>query len=137
MRLAALSGAVLLGLCILAVPAQESGKESPYETMLKEFIASIDSLTGVLGAVKDEPSATAAVPDVKKIAARLSELRDKAKAMRQLDKAERERIRKLYREKLETAVKKEMAEAARVKSIPGGSDLVQLIKPPEDKSKEH
>jgi hypothetical protein len=135
MRLAFLPGTVLLGLCVLALPAQDSEKTSPYEKILKEFIVSLDSLTGVLGAVKDEESAKAAVPEVKKLAARLGELSKKGKALRMPDKAEKERITKLYREKLETAVKKEIAEIARVKAIPGGSELVQLVKPPEEKTK--
>jgi len=134
MRLAALFGTGLLAFAALTVSAQESGP-SPYEGVLKELLANLGRLTDVLTTVKDEPSVQAAVPEVKKVVVQLGELRNKAKALPQPDKAEKERITRIYRPKLEEAIHKQLAEVARVKTIPGGSDLVKLMKPPEEKTK--
>jgi len=134
MRRAVVLGTGFVAICAVLLPAQEDGKTT-HESVLKELISVLDKLTGVLGTVKDEPSAKAAVPEVKKVLGRLEEVNKKAKALPQPDKEEKDRIAKLYRPKLEEAIKKQREEVTRVKAIPGGSELVQLIKPPERKSK--
>jgi len=133
MRPAVLLGFVLLLLGAGVLPAQGGG--SPYENVLKELLVALDMLSGVLGTVTDEPSAKAAAPEVKKVVGRINEIEKKAKALPQPEKEEKDRIVKLYRPKLEEAIKKQRAESARVKAIPGGSELVQLIKPSEGKEK--
>jgi hypothetical protein len=134
MRLAVVFGVVLLTLCALLLPAQ-SGGGSAYESVLKELITALDMLSDVLVTVKDESSAKAAGPEVKKAVGRLDEVGKKAKALPQPEKGEKERITKTYRPKLEEAIKKLLTEEARVKAVPGGSELVKQIKAPEGKQK--
>ncbi|HEV2948546.1 MAG TPA: hypothetical protein VGX70_14315 [Gemmataceae bacterium] len=134
MKPAVVLGLALLALAVLVLPAPSQGGSS-YENVVKELIATLNMLTDVLGTVKDEPTARAAVPEVKKVMGRFDEINKKAKALPQPEKEEKDRITKLYRPKLQEAVRKEKAEAARVKSIPGGKELVELTKPSEGKTK--
>jgi len=134
MRAAVLLGVGLLALCAVILPAQGRGG-SPYENVLKDLIAAMDKLSDVLSTVKNEPSAKVAVPEVKKTLGQLDEVRKKAKALPQPEKEEKDRIAKIYRPKLDESIKKLLGQVARVKAIPGGSELVKDIKATETKQK--
>ena len=131
---AVLLGAVLLLLRVAALPAQTGGT-SPYESVLKDLVAALDGLTKILVSVRDESAAKAAVPEVKKAVARLTDVQKKAEALPQPDKAEKDRVTRLYRSKLQESINKLTTEIARVKAIPGGSELAALIKPAQTKPK--
>ena len=124
--LLALGGMVVLG---------QGGAASPYEGVIKEMIAALDNLTGVLGTIKDEPSAKAARPDLKKVADQLNGIKKKAEGLKQPEKAEKDRLDKEYKAKLDASVRKLVAEVARVKGVPGGPEAVKEIYPGDDKKK--
>ena len=133
-RLAFLLGGFLLLLTGGALTAQNNGA-SPYETVLKELVAALDGVTKVLAGVRTEANARDAVPEVKKAVSRLKEVQKKAAALPQPEKAEKDRVSKLYRPKLQESISKLTTEIARVKAIPGGSELAELIKPAQTKPK--
>jgi hypothetical protein len=124
--LLALGGMVVLG---------QGGGGSPYESVIKEMIVALDTLTGVLGTIKDEPSAKAARPELKKAAGQLDEVRKKAEGLKPPDKAEKDRVARDYKAKLDTSIRKLLAEEARVKGIPGGAEAVNEIYSAGDKKK--
>jgi hypothetical protein len=121
-------------MAVAALPAQTGGT-SPYESVLKDLVAALDGLTKILLGVRDETGAKAAMPEVKKAVGRLTEVQKKAEALPQPDKAEKDRVTKLYRSKLQDSINKLTTEIARVKAIPGGSELAALIKPAQTKAK--
>jgi hypothetical protein len=133
MRPPVLVGIAILGLGGMIALGQGGGTASPYESVLKEMVAALDMLSDTLGTIKDEPSAKAAKPELKKAVSRLEGARKKAQDLKQPDKAEKDRIAKEYKEKLDASIKKLFAEMARVKSVPGGDEAVKEIYGTEDK----
>jgi hypothetical protein len=133
MRPAVFVGTTLLVFSGWAVLAQGGG--SPYESVVKDMISALDVLSETLGTIKDEPSAKTARPEVKKAADRLDEVRKKAQGLQQPDKAEKDRITREYKVKLETSLKKVLAEVARVKGVPGGEEAVKEIYGSESRKK--
>jgi hypothetical protein len=128
MRPAFLVGILLLAMSGMAVLGQGDAKQSSsYESVIKDMLAALNGLTDVLGTIKDEPSALAARPEVKKAAGRLAEVRKQAEKLKQPDKAEKDRIARAYKDKLDKSLKRLLAEQVRVKAIPGGQDALKEI----------
>jgi hypothetical protein len=125
---AAVLGGLLLLLSAAALSAQTGG-ESAYESVLKELVGALDGVTKVFAGVTSETGARAAVPEVKKAVGRLKDVQKKAEALPQPEKAEKDRVARLYRSKLQDSLNKLSSEIARVKAIPGGSELAALLKP--------
>jgi hypothetical protein len=133
---AALFGGSLLLLSASTLAAQTSA-ESAYETVLKQLVGALDAVTKVFTGVTNEASARAAVPEVKKAVTQLKEVQKKAEALPQPEKAEKDRVARLYRSKLQDSIGKLSSEVARVKAIPGGSELAALLKPVQLPKEEH
>jgi hypothetical protein len=112
-----------------------AGGGSPYEAVVKEMVTALDALGDVLATITDEPSAKAARPAVRKAAGQLEEVRKKAEDLKQPDKAEKDRIAKAYKDKLDRSLKRLLAEEARVKAIPGGPEALKEIQRPEERKK--
>jgi hypothetical protein len=129
-------GGLLLLLVTATLPAQTAGS-SPYENVLKELVSALDGVTKVLTSVKTESDARAAVPEFKKAVSRLTDIQKQAEALPQPEKAEKDRVTRLYRSKLQDSINKLSSEVARVKAIPGGSDLAALLKPAQTKLKDN
>jgi hypothetical protein len=137
MRPSAVAGVAILvlGGTVMLVLGQGTPGASPHEGVVKEMLTALDALTDVLGSIKDEPTAKAARADVKKAAGRLEDVKKKAQQLKQPEKAEKDRIAKEYKGKLEGSIKKLLAEVARVKAVPGGDDAVKDIYGGEEKKK--
>jgi 3-oxoacyl-ACP reductase-like protein len=125
---AAVLGGALLLLSASSLAAQTSG-ESAYETVLKELVGALDAVTKVFAGVTNEAGARAAVPEVKKAVTQIKEVQKKVEALPQPEKAEKDRVSRLYRSKLQDSINKLSSEVARVKAIPGGSELAALLRP--------
>jgi len=131
MRTAAVLAAALVALTALRGQAQEDG--SPYEAVVKDMLTATDKLTAVLTTIKDATSAGAARPELKKAVRQLLEVRAKAQALKQPDRAQRERVAFAYRRKLEEAVSRFLQERSRVGTIPGGRDALQELVPLQER----
>lgn len=105
-----------------------AGEESPHEQVLKQMIASLGKMTQALQGVKDADSAAAARPELKKAADGFLALRAKADKLPPPEPAEKERLTKLYRPKMEEAHKKIAAEAGRLESVPGAKELLKDLR---------
>src|SRR5262245_6367468 len=120
----ALASLTLVATAVLAT-APSAGKM--FEDVLKETLGTFDQITAALVTIKDEDSAKSAKPDREKAAGRFLEIQKLAAAMKPPDKAERDRLVKEYKPKLEEAHKKLFVEISRVRRVPGGRDALQAI----------
>jgi hypothetical protein len=105
--------------------AQENG--ASFEDVLKGMLSALGDLTQALSEVKDEDSAKAAVPALKKGAARFTELRKKAETMKPPSPEEKDKLEKEYRPKIFEAHKKLLTEIGRVRSVPGGREALREL----------
>lgn len=116
--------ALILLLALGFVVAQEG---SPYEQALQKVVDSFEKIGASLKTIVDEDSATAAKPELKKAANTFLEARAKAEKMQPPEKDEKVRLEKLFKPKLEEAMKKMFTEVRRVELIPGGKDALKEI----------
>ena len=75
---------------------------SKHESVIKSLISNLEEMASVLESVKDESSAQAAAPRIVTISGKLSEQQKAMKEMK-VAKAEDERLKKKYEEKLRAA----------------------------------
>ena len=116
-----------LGIVLVGVGFAVGAQDSPYEQALQQVVESFDKIGVTLKTIVDEESAAAAKPDLRKSAASFLEARAKAAKMPPPEKVEKVRLEKLYKPKLEAAMKKMFTEARRVEAIPGGKDALKEI----------
>jgi hypothetical protein len=124
MRTGIACGTVLLTLALLGAGG---GGPLSHEAVLKDMLATLERANKALKGIVDEASAEAARPELKKAALRLRDLRKKAREMKQPDKAEKARLEKLYRDKMDDTLKQLRSESIRVKGIPGGAEAVKEL----------
>jgi hypothetical protein len=122
-----LSGWIMSGPVLGDEPKNETKNEPKLADIVKEVLVTLDKITVTLGTVKDEPTAKAAVPDLRKGVARFKELRGMAAKIKPPSTEEAERLRKEYREKLMTAKGKLLAEIARIKEVPGATQALKEV----------
>jgi hypothetical protein len=115
---------VLSGLAMLSAG---QGEEASHEAVLKNMLAALGQAAKILEGITDEPSALAARPDLKKVGQRLGALRKQARALKQPDKKEKDRLDREYRDKFDDALKKLRIQSIRVKAIPGGPETLKEI----------
>jgi hypothetical protein len=116
---------VALGCGLLPLLA---GEESPHESAVKEMLKSLDKLTITLASVKDAETAEAARPELKKAAENWVEVKTKAGKLAPPDKAEKDRLAKEYKGKMDEAIKKFFTEYGRVRGFPAGRAVLMEIK---------
>jgi hypothetical protein len=121
---------LFLAASLVAAPA---GEPSPYEGIVKGMLKKVDDITTILGGVTDEKSAAAATPELRAAAKDLLQLRKRAEEVKQPDKAEKDRLAKLYAPKFEEAVKKLREETFRVRGVPGGDEALKELAVLRDK----
>src|SRR5262249_9472391 len=112
----------------LAVVGAAAGEESPHEQSLMLMIRTLDKLTMTLTAVKDADTAKAARPELRKAAEAWTDAKTKAAKLPPPDKAEKDRLAKEYKGKMDAALKKFFTEVGRVRMIPAGKDVLDEIK---------
>lgn len=115
----------VLSVGVLVVAA---GEESAYEMSLKQTIAALDKMTMTLATIKDEDTAQTARPELKKAVAAWTKVKMKAAELPPPEQAEKDRLAKEYRPKLDVAVKKFFTEVARVRKFPAGKEVLKDIK---------
>jgi hypothetical protein len=126
MKKRAIGIAILLATAVL-LPIF-AGDDSPYEKTLKQMIQSLGKMTATLGSVKDADTAQAARPELKKAIDGFTALRAKADKLPPPEPAEKERIAKQYKPKMEEAIKKLLMEAGRLESVPAAKELLKDLR---------
>jgi hypothetical protein len=126
----------LLTLAMLLPAGAGGGAAAAHDALVKDMLGDLEQIHKVLLTIKDEPSADAARPDLKKVALHLAELRKRAKEVKQPSKAEKDELEKRYKPKFDEALKKLRVESIRVKGVPGGPEALNEIKVVSEKKKQ-
>lgn len=124
-----------LFLVVVVAATARSGSESKLEDLVKQTLSVLDRITTTLTTVRDEDTAKAAVPELKKGAEQFLTLKKKAADLPPPSKDEKDRLAKLYRSKLEEARKKLLFEVGRLKDVPGGNVALREISAVLEKDK--
>jgi len=120
-------GIAALALTLASLPLF-AGEEFTHEDALKQMIQSLGKMTATLGSVKDADTAQAARPELKKAIDGFTALRAKADKLPPPEPAEKERIAKQYKPKMEEAIKKLLMEAGRLESVPAAKELLKDLR---------
>jgi septal ring factor EnvC (AmiA/AmiB activator) len=134
MRKLVLSLTSLAILAVLSPTARSSGKTA-FDDVVKQMIETMDSLTTTLATIRDEETAKAAVPELRKSAEKWQLVKKKAADLQPPSREEKDRLAKDYKKKLEEAQKKLFAEVGRVSLVPGGRPALMEISSVLDKKK--
>ena len=117
-----------IALALVALGVAGAGEESPHEQAIQKMLGSLDRISAELKKIVDEESALAAKPELRKDAASYLETRAKAAKMQPPEKAEKVRLEKLYKPKIEESLKNLFTQTRRVELIePGGKDALKEI----------
>jgi hypothetical protein len=117
-----------IGIAFIAWGFAAAGEESPHEQAIVKMLGSLDKISATLKKIVDEESALAAKPELRKEAAIWVEARAKARKLQPPEKAEKVRLEKMYKLKVEESLKKLFTEKTRVELIePGGKDALKEI----------
>jgi hypothetical protein len=117
-----------VGVFVLSISMAPAGGEPSHEDVVKQMLAGLDKITMTLTTITNEESAEAAKPGLSKAAKEWVELRAKVEKLPPPPREEKERLEKEYKQKLETARKKLVAEQIRVQNIPGGPEALKEIR---------
>ncbi len=119
-----LSAALLLGI-VAALPA---GGAASHEALVKRMLAALEDLGKTLGTIKNQETAAAAKPELRKTAQDWVALREETEKAPPPSREEKTRLEKEYKDKLERAQKRLFGEVTRVQNIPGGPDALKEIR---------
>jgi hypothetical protein len=132
MRGARFIGSGLLALSLVLLGTRADGGQRKLGDIVKDIVETLDKITSTLATIKDEGTAKAAVPDLRKAAARFKELRGEAEKARPPSNEEADRLKKEYRDKIKMSKGKLDAEVKRVRQVPGGDraykEIILVIK---------
>jgi hypothetical protein len=117
----------------LGQEAPKGEVKTPFEEVVKQMIATMDSLTATLATIRDDESAKAAQADLRKAADKWQLVKKNADKLPPPEKQEKDRLAKEYKTKLEQAQKKLFGEVARVSAVPGGRAALLEIRAVLDK----
>jgi hypothetical protein len=119
---------VLLGLTARA-------GETDHAALAKDMLTELGKAVKVLQGITDEDTASNARPELKKVGLRLDDLRKRARAAKQPNKAEKDKLEKEFQPKFDEVLIQLRTESTRVKGIAGGAEaLRELALPPEKKA---
>jgi len=122
---------IVLALAALAAGwlTATAGEDSPQEQSLKETVRALEKLTTALTGIRDADTAQAARPELRKAVENWTQVKTKAGKVPPPDQAEKDRLAKAYKGKLEDAMKKFFTEVGRVRAVPAGKEVLEEIKP--------
>jgi hypothetical protein len=115
------------GIILIAFGLAAAGEGSPHEQVIQKTLSTLESITTELAKIVDEDTANAAKPELRKAATEWAETQTKAKKLQPPDKAEKLRLEKLYKPKIDESMKKLLIQKVRVEVIPGGKDALKEI----------
>ena len=117
-----------VGLVMLALGFARAGEASPHEQAILRMLGNLHEIGKILQSIETEEGAEAAKPDLRKAAKNWIEARAKTAKMPPPERAEKERLTKIYKPKVDDALKKMFTEIRRVEVIPGGKDALKEIR---------
>jgi hypothetical protein len=106
----------------------EKDKSSPQAAVVVQMLEVMDKLTASLATVKDQETAEAARPELRKLTKEWTALRDKAEKVPPPAPMEKERLEKEFKPKLEAAQRKLSGEVGRLRLIPAARPALEEIR---------
>jgi len=111
----------ILSLSILCALLATGCASDDADSMVRQSIEALDETAQAMAAVKDEPSARAAVPRLQALAQRRKKIEEKTATLKTPPPAEQAELQKKYAVRLTEATTRLMTEALRVSTVPGGN----------------
>jgi hypothetical protein len=105
-----------------------AGEDTPYDQSLKQMLKTLERLTTALATVKDGATAEAARPELRKATMAWVEVKTKMAELPPPEPAEKTRLTKEYKGKIEAALTKFFIEVGRVRGLPAGKVVLDDIK---------
>jgi hypothetical protein len=110
----------ILSLSILSALLATGCASGDADSMVRQSIEALDETAQAMAAVKDEPSARAAVPRLQALAQRRKKIEEKTATLKTPSPVEQAELQKKYAARLTGATTRLMTEALRVSMVPGG-----------------
>lgn len=98
--------------------------QEQYEKLLSEAVKQINATADVLASVKDKASAEAAKAKLKDIGGKLKSIQTEGDKLGKPDPKIEGELKGKYKDKLESAAKRIIAESIRVATVEGGKELL-------------
>src|SRR5262249_54214745 len=98
-----------------------------YEEVVKGMLTTLEQINKTLATIKDEPTAQAAQPELRKHGEKMKELRKRASELPQPSRIERDALEVNYKGQFEKALRILRTESIRVRVIPGGDLALKEI----------
>src|ERR1043165_1128829 len=116
-----------IGLLLVAAGFGMAGEEPTHEQVIQKMIGSLNEISKILKSIEPEDTAKKARSELRKAATNWIEARAKAAKMQPPERQEKERLAKIYKPKIDEALKKLFVEMGRVEVIPGGKEALKEI----------
>jgi hypothetical protein len=108
--------------------AADDDQLARFDKATAELIKIFKSTADTLATVKDESSANAAAPKLKKVGEELRALQKKMQDLGQPTKDQKEKLKEKYKKEMEAAQSNLYKEVRRVRSVPGGKKALEELK---------
>lgn len=118
---------MVVSCALVLLVAGRSAAQDTHDALLKEMLGNLKEATGLLKGVKDEETAKAASPKVKKIAEAMKESAKKLEKIGKPTKEQEADLEKKYKEDLGKSLKEFTTELLRVKDVKGGEELLKAF----------
>jgi hypothetical protein len=126
-----------LGLALLLLGGTRGRAADTFEGLIKEMIGVTKEVVAELEKIKDEDSAKAARPKLKKLGGQLQDFQQRAKKLGKPSEEEEKKLKEKYEKDFTTLFQKMATESLRVTKIKGGPDALKELQPaPKDKPKD-
>jgi hypothetical protein len=115
---------------LLLASAWTAGQDAPptHEDVLKKMVGTLEELNKSLASITNQESAAKARPELRKHAEEWVAHRALADKLPPPTRAEKDKLEKEFKGKLEAAQKRLFGEVMRVQNVPGGSDALKEIR---------
>ncbi len=113
---------VALGLVCLT-----AGEPASHEAVVQGMLGALEKISATLETVRDEATAEAARPDLRKQAEAWRALRKRADALPPPERDAKDRLAKEYKGKMDESLKRLFAQIGRVQALPGARPALQEI----------
>ncbi len=121
---------VLVGILWLAGTAPSGAADDTHENVIREAIKSWRDAAATLATIKDQKTAEAAKPKLKRLGEAMRALRKRQDKLAKATDAERAQLQKKFGTSMRAARTNYLKERARVEKIPGGKDALELLPRP-------
>lgn len=118
---------MVVSCALILLVAGRSAAQDTHDALLKEMLGNLKEAIGLLKGVKDEETAKAASPKVKKIAETMKETAKKLEKIGKPTKEQEADLEKKYKEDLTKSLNDFRTELLRVKDVKGGEELLKAF----------